>query len=72
MVFFDVHALGVSNERFVDLMAASGVRMSQTGRAIRAVTHRDVSKRGIDRALNVVQEVATNLNEEKVDKNAWS
>ncbi len=35
--------------------------------AIRAVTHLDVSRRGIDRALNVVREVATNLNEEKVD-----
>ena len=69
MVFFDVHALGVSNERFVDLMAASGVRMSQTGRAIRAVTHLDVSRRGIDCALNVVREVAINLNEEKVDRN---
>ena len=72
MVFFDVHALGVSNERFVNLMATSGVRMSQTGRSIRAVTHLDVSKRGIDRALNVVREIATNLNEGKVDGNAWS
>ena len=46
--------------------------MSQTGRSIRAVTHLDVSKRGIDRALNVVREIATNLNEGKVDGNAWS
>ena len=59
MVFFDVQALGVSNERFVNLLAASGVRMSQTGRTIRAVTHLDVSKRGIERALDVVRQVAT-------------
>jgi threonine aldolase len=59
MVFFDVQALDVSNERFVNLMAASGVRVSQTGRAIRAVTHLDVSRNGIDRALDVVRQVAT-------------
>ena len=59
MVFFDVQALGVSNERFVNLLAASGVRMSQTGRTIRAVTHLDVSRRGIERALDVVRQVAT-------------
>ncbi len=69
MVFFDVHALGVSNERFVDLMAASGVRMSQTGRGIRAVTHLDVSRHGIDLALNVVREVASTLSEDRTDGN---
>ena len=59
MVFFDVHALEISNEQFVNLMAASGVRMSETGRAIRAVTHLDVSHDGIDLVLNVVRKIAT-------------
>ena len=46
MVFFDVSGLGMSNRKFVDRLAAAGVRMSGAGGAIRAVTHLDVSRQG--------------------------
>ena len=59
MVFFDVSGLGMSNRKFVDRLAAAGVRMSGAGGAIRAVTHLDVSRQGIHRALSAVAEIAS-------------
>ena len=59
MVFFDVSGLGLSNREFVDRLAAAGVRMSGAGGQIRAVTHLDVSRQGVERALAAVGEVAS-------------
>ena len=58
MVFFDVTGLGLSNREFLDRLAASGVRLSGAGGAIRAVTHLDVSLADIDRALAAARRVA--------------
>ncbi len=59
MIFFDVSGLGLSNREFVDRLAASGVRVSGAGGAIRAVTHLDVSRAGIDRALSAIAHLAS-------------
>ena len=54
MVFFDASELGLTNREFLDRLARAGVRMSGAGGAIRAVTHLDVSRADIDRALAAV------------------
>lgn len=59
MVFFDVSGLGLSNREFVDRLAAAGVRMGGAGGQIRAVTHLDVSRRGIEIALAAISRIAT-------------
>ncbi len=58
MVFFDASGLGLSNREFLDRLTAAGVRMSGAGGAIRAVTHLDVSRADIDRALATVREIS--------------
>ena len=58
MVFFDAAGLGLSNREFLDALAARGVRMSGAGGALRAVTHLDVSRADVDRAVAAVREVA--------------
>ena len=59
MVFFDVRGLGLTSREFLDRLRASGVRMGGAGGAIRAVTHLDISRRDIDRALAAVGDVAS-------------
>ena len=59
MIFFDVGGLGLSNREFVDRLAASGVRVSGAGGAIRAVTHLDVSRQGVERAIAAMGEIAS-------------
>ena len=59
MVFFDVSGLGLSNREFVDRLAAAGVRMGGAGGQIRAVTHLDVSRQGVERALGAIREIAS-------------
>ena len=59
MVFFDVSGLGLSNREFVDRLAAAGVRMGGAGGQIRAVTHLDVSRRGIEIAVAAISRIAT-------------
>ena len=59
MVFFDVSGLGLSNREFVDRLAAAGVRVSGAGGQIRAVTHLDVSRQGVERALAAIAEIAS-------------
>ncbi len=58
MVFFDASGLGMSNREFVDRLREAGVRLSGAGGAVRAVTHLDVSRADIDRALDAVHQVA--------------
>ncbi len=59
MVFFDVSGLGLTNREFVDRLAAAGVRVSGAGGRIRVVTHLDVSRADIDRALAGIGEIAS-------------
>ncbi len=59
MVFFDVRGLGLSNRAFVDRLASAGVRVSGAGGALRAVTHLDVSREGIARALAAIADIAS-------------
>ena len=59
MVFFDVSGLGLSNREFVDRLAAAGVRMGGAGGRIRAVTHLDVSRQGVETALDAIGEIAS-------------
>ena len=58
MVFFDASGLGLSNREFLARLAAARVRMSGAGGTIRAVTHLDVSRADIERALAAVRQVA--------------
>ena len=59
MVFFDVSGLGLSNREFVDRLAAAGIRMGGAGGQIRAVTHLDVSRQGIEKALAAIAGIAS-------------
>lgn len=59
LVFFDVAALGITAAEWCDATLPHGVRMSVMGRTrVRAVTHLDVNRAGIDRALVVSRVVA--------------
>lgn len=55
MVFFDVEGLGLGNEQFLSRLARQGVRMGAAAGAIRAVTHLDVPRAGIEAALAAVR-----------------
>lgn len=58
MVFFDVAQTGRTALDVVDRLLARGVRMGAVGRTlIRAVTHLDVSRADVERAVAVAQEV---------------
>ncbi len=58
MVFFDVAQTGLTAQDVVDRLLAHGVRMGAVGRTlIRAVTHLDVSRTDVERAVAVAQEV---------------
>ncbi len=58
IVFFDVTGLGLSNDEFLTRLAAAGVEMGEARGEIRAVTHLDVTRDGIDQALSAVREIA--------------
>ena len=57
MVFFAVDGLEMSADQFAAKLKAAGVLMSGAGGYVRAVTHLDVSRDDIDRALAVVRAV---------------
>ena len=59
MVFFKASAPGLSNRGLVDRLAARGVRLSGAHGEIRAVTHLDVSRADVDRALDAVRQVVS-------------
>lgn len=59
MVFFDVEGLGLSNEQFLSRLDRQGVRMGAAAGAIRAVTHLDVSRAGIEAAIAAVRRLQT-------------
>ena len=58
MVFFGVDGLGMTVDQFVEKLGAAGVQTSGTGPYVRAVTHLDVSRDDIDRALAAIRSVA--------------
>ena len=58
MVFFEVAETGLTPQAFYERLLAKGVRMGLgDGKRIRAVTHLDVDRAGIDRAIAAVREV---------------
>lgn len=57
MVFFDVEGLGLGNEQFLGRLARQGVRMGAAAGAIRAVTHLDVSRAGVEAAIAAVRQL---------------
>jgi threonine aldolase len=58
MVFFDVSGLGLDNKTFLKLLEERGVKMGAIGGSIRAVTHLDVSREDIDKAIEAIAEIA--------------
>jgi len=58
LVYFDVIAPGWDAAKLCAALAARGVRMGPMGpRTVRAVTHLDVDRAGIDTALAALREV---------------
>jgi threonine aldolase len=58
IVIFDVAGTGLDTERFLAALEPHGVRMSAMGPTlVRAVTHLDVDRAGIDRALTAARDV---------------
>ena len=62
IVFFDVAGLGVSAETFNHQLKTHGVRVSALGSTsrVRTVTHLDVSRSQVDKALDIIRRVALN------------
>lgn len=57
IVFFDVSQTGRKAEEINDAITARGVRMGGRGAMIRAVTHLDISRSDIEKAVETVREV---------------
>lgn len=57
IVFFDVSETGRTGEEINAATTPRGIRMGGRGASIRAVTHLDVSRADIDRALEVLDDV---------------
>ena len=57
MVYFDTSRAGIGTDDFLQRVEARGVRMGSSGRGIRAVTHLDVDRSGVERAVEIVSEV---------------
>jgi acetylornithine/succinyldiaminopimelate/putrescine aminotransferase len=62
MVRFDMSALGVSDQLFVQKLRENGVLVSVMGKnSIRMVTHRGIEKVHIEKAINAIGSVAEEL-----------
>jgi threonine aldolase len=58
IVFFDVQNTGMTAAAFTKALLAEGVRMGAVGRyRVRAVTHLDVTRQDIERAIQAVRRV---------------
>jgi threonine aldolase len=57
IVFFDIAELGMPGQDFHAKTQSAGVRMWGSGTRMRAVTHLDVSRQDIERALQMVKSV---------------
>lgn len=59
LIFFDVAGLGLTAERFDQMLQTRGVRMSASGPThLRAVTHLDVSRAQVEEALDALRALA--------------
>ncbi len=58
IVFFDVSGLGMDNRTFVTKSTELGVRFSPVGTSVRAVTHLDVSRADVEKAIQIVERMA--------------
>lgn len=62
MVFFDVKELGLSAQEFAGKVLEHGVRLSSGGPTrMRAVTHLDVTRAGIDKAITAIRDVVNSV-----------
>ena len=57
MVYFDTAGAGINTEEFLQRIEARGVRMGTSGHGIRAVTHLDVDRADVERAVEIISEV---------------
>jgi threonine aldolase len=57
IVFFNIAAGGISPADFHGRTQAAGVRFSGAGARIRAVTHLDISRQDVERAVGIVRDV---------------
>ena len=55
IVFFDTTAAGIVPAEFVPRLLEHGVRMGHISRRVRAVTHLDVSRQDVERAVEIVR-----------------
>jgi len=58
ILFFDVDGLGMDNKTFYTKCLEKGVRFSAVRRSVGAVTHLDVSRADIEKAIELVKRVA--------------
>lgn len=61
IVVFDASGLGIGPDRFVASLAESGVLAVPFGTRVRMVTHKDVSRDDVQRALSAVRAMVTAL-----------
>ena len=57
ILFFDTAPAGISPADFVPKLLARGVRVGHISRRVRAVTHLDVSRPDVERAIEIVRDV---------------
>ena len=62
MVFFDIAGAGMAPPAFMAAIQERGVRVSGGGARLRAVTHLDVSRADVERALDVMREALAGAN----------
>jgi threonine aldolase len=58
IVFFDTTDAGIAPKDFIAQLLPLGVRMGFISRRVRAVTHLDVSRADVERAIDIVRHVA--------------
>ena len=57
IVFFDTTATGIVPADFVAKLLEHGVRMGHINRRVRAVTHLDVSRADVERAVDIIRKM---------------
>lgn len=58
MVFFDVSGLALDADKFLTLLSERGVSMGVVGDGIRAVTHFDITRSEVDKAIAAIASIA--------------
>ncbi len=64
IVYFDVSETGMSSYDFTCKLESRGVSMVDIGTRVRAVTHLDVSRADVERAVEIVRDVVAEVNSE--------